>query len=551
MRAISALAAACAAAVLATSAAARSECAGLDAASLGVPEVTLTAAEAIAPGPEAPVAHCRVRGRTAERTGTDGRPYAISFELALPDEWNGGFVYQFNGGNDGEVRPAHGQILGGNMAETALGRGYAVISSDGGHDGRAHPEAGLAGSARFGFDPEARRDYGYGAVEKLAPIAKRMIAAYYGREIARSYGIGCSNGGRMAMVAASRFPELFDGFLVGAPGFNLPRAALQHAWDIQTLKPLTGDVRSAFSEAELDLVSERIVAACDRLDGLADGLVLDVQGCQRVFEPAGLACEAGATGACLDAAKVAALEALHRGPVTEAGEQLYGPWLWDPGIGSDNWRFWKLESTVPPWERMPVIGVMGAASLAQIFTTPPTEVEGSPGALEGFLLDFDLEGGAEKIRATAPGYEMSAMEFMAPPDVDEPRLEAFRAQGARMLIFHGTADPVFSALDTAGWYERLLANVGGEARESVRYYQVPGMPHCRGGLATDNFDLFTALAAWVEKGEAPGAVPAAMTPGNEEVPEAMASISRPLCPYPSVARYKGGDPAQAASFACE
>ena len=227
------------------------DCAGLTAEALGLTDVTITGAAAVPAGEESPVAQCRVPGVTAERMGADGESYAIRFELALPDAWNSGFVHQFNGGNDGEVEPATGALDAGTGDRSPLARGYAVVSSDAGHRGDAHPEAGLAGGARFGFDFEARRDYGYGAVAELNPIATRAVEAYYGRPIERSYGVGCSNGGRHAMVAAARTPEAFDGLLVGAPSFNLPRAALQHALDAQSFQPITGDLRTAFSPEDL------------------------------------------------------------------------------------------------------------------------------------------------------------------------------------------------------------------------------------------------------------------------------------------------------------
>src|SRR5690606_18116741 len=134
-------------------------------------------------------------------------------------------------------------------------RNYAVVSSDAGHSGEAHPDAGLIGGSMFGLDPEARQDYGYGAVAKLNPAATAMVEAYYGDDIAYSYGVGGSNGGRHAMVQATRLPETFDGILAGYPGFNLPRAAVQHAWDIQAFHAVNGDVRTAFTPEDLGLVA--------------------------------------------------------------------------------------------------------------------------------------------------------------------------------------------------------------------------------------------------------------------------------------------------------
>jgi feruloyl esterase len=182
--------------------------------------------------------HCVLRARVGDRTGSDGKHYAIRFEMRLPAEWNGRFLHQGNGGSDGDVRPAVGDISGTHASGgvPALARGFAVLSSDSGHPGAdpANASLGLAAGVAFGFDAEARRDYGYAADMRLAPIAKAIIEAQYGRRPDFSYYGGCSNGGRHAMVAASRMPAEYDGFLAGNPGFDLPRAALQHAWDPQS-----------------------------------------------------------------------------------------------------------------------------------------------------------------------------------------------------------------------------------------------------------------------------------------------------------------------------
>ncbi|CUH74941.1 tannase/feruloyl esterase family alpha/beta hydrolase [Tropicibacter naphthalenivorans] len=518
---------------------------------LPVPEgVTLTAAEALPQGEDSPLAHCRITGQMNAREGVDGMAYALGFELRLPDEWNGRFVHQFNGGNDGEVKPAFGPLLSGNKEDTALARGYAVVSSNAGHDGSLFKDFGLSGGARFGFDPAARAAYGYTAVRDLNPVASALTEEFYGREIAYSYGIGGSNGGRHAMVAAARMPGAFDGLLVGYPGFNLPRAALQHALDVQAFHSVSGDLKTAFSREDLTLFADKILAACDGLDGLSDGLVGDMTACLATFDSHGAMCAEQSSG-CLSEAQVTALDRIFAGPMDDSGAPLYSDWAWDPGIASGNWRFWKLESPIPPWGNKPIIAVMGAASLAQIFTTPPTQVGGSPDELEQFLLDFDIAKESRQIFATSEGFDESAMAFMTPPNVDNPKLAEFQAAGGKMLILHGNADPVFSVLDTAAWYDKLDQNNGDDAEGFAMFYPVPGMPHGAGGPSTDGFDVLTPLVNWVENGQAPGAIPAHVTAGNAEGQAALGDISRPLCPYPTVARYKGGDEASADSFACE
>ncbi|UOA28508.1 tannase/feruloyl esterase family alpha/beta hydrolase [Pseudosulfitobacter sp. DSM 107133] len=534
----------------ATLAMAQMQCEGLTPEALGLSGVTFSEVAAVPAGDDSPAAQCRIRATTAERTGADARDYALRFELALPDVWNGDYVHQFNGGNDGEVKPATGGMGAGTGEQTPLAHGFAVVSSDAGHDGKAVTDAGLAGGARFGFDFEARQMYGYKAVALLDPLARQIVEAYYDNEIGHSYGVGCSNGGRHAMVAASRMPQAFDGLLIGAPGYNLPKAALQHAVDVQALTAVTGDLATAFSAADLQTVANGILQACDALDGIADGLVMDTAACQASFDSAALQCTDGQNSACLSPEQVTALNTIHAG-TADGGTPFYSDFPWDTGIAGGGWRFWKLESPIPPWGKKPIIAVMGSASLAQIFTTPPTEVAGDPAALEQFLRDFDLSARADEIFATSDAFPESAMQVMTPPGSDNPELAAFRDAGGKMMLFHGVSDPVFSVNDTANWYSKLDANNGGSAADFAKFYPVPGMTHCSGGPAVEGFDMFAELVAWVENDMEPQVVTATARASNRDLPEALADTSRPLCPAPQVARYTGSNPAMADSFTCQ
>lgn len=498
-------------------------------------------------GAESPTDHCILSGIMNERTGMDGSAYAIKFELRLPDDWQGRFMHQFNGGNDGNVVPALG-LESGVGGIPALARGFAVVSSDAGHDGAAHPEAGLAASNMFGFDFEARKDYGYMAEAKLQPIALAAVEAYYGKAPDYTYGYGVSNGGRHGMVAAERMANAFDGLLIGFPGFNLPKAAVQHAWDVQNLRAFGKSLAESFMLEDMNTVSGAILAACDDLDGLQDGIVNDYTGCQSAFDPETMLCAEGQNSACLSREQLTALENIHAGPVNSKGEALYNSWYWDPGINGGDWRFWKLESPIPPWANKPLIAIMGAGSLAQIFTTPPTHVGGSPDELEAFLMGFDFDEDASKIYATSEDFPESPMQVMTPPNADSPTLEEFQAAGGKLIVFHGTADPVFSFKDTQDWYDLLSAN-NPAAGEFTRFYPVPRMNHGR-GAGPDGMDLLGSLIDWVETDQTPEAVPTLFVPQNPEA-GANAGATRPLCPYPSIAMYKGGDAADMASFACE
>ncbi len=207
----------------------------------------------------------------------------------------------------------------------------------------------------------------------------------------------------------------------------------------------------------------------------------------------------------------------------------------------------------------PIIAVMGSSSLGQIFTTPPVTVKGEPSALIDYLSKYNFDTDAPKIfakgKTTIGGkeitYRESAMEFMAPPDVDNPKLTRFAKKG-KLIVYHGVSDGVFSFLDTARWYDKLNANHDGKAAEFARLFAVPGMNHCRGGYATDSFDMLGTVVAWAEGGIAPDRVTATVRAANREVPEGWSKErSRPLCPWPQVARYESGDKEKAASFTCK
>ena len=494
--------------------------------------------------------YCLVSGVMSQRMGVDSKFYSIQFELRLPNFWQGRFGYQFNGGNDGEVKPALGAITGLLSSQYAINQGFAVVSSNGGHDAQANPEAGLAGPAVFGHDPEARRDYGYGAVQKLNPVARSLIENYYESPIKYSYGFGQSNGGRMAMVAASRFPDMFDGLLVGYPGFNLPRAALQHAWDIQALHRVNDDISQSLTPRDLKVFAKRILDQCDTLDGISDDMIFAADACQKVFNPKALVCKSNFDRDCLPLNKVAALMRMQMGPHDSKNQALYTDWAYDTGISSDNWRMWKVESTISDWSNKPISVVMGAASLAHIFTTPFSNVAGDIYSLENYLLKFDFDKDAPKIYATNNQFKESAMTTMTTPDAAKPKLTEFKQHGGKMIIFHGNSDPVFSVKDTMRWYDFLNFTLEGRASEFVRLYRVPGMPHGQGGPSTDQFDMLQPLISWVEKKKVPQSIVAATRAKNPEITARMVDMQRPLCPYPSYAKYNKGDFLKASSFQC-
>ncbi|PUE08640.1 tannase/feruloyl esterase family alpha/beta hydrolase [Limnohabitans sp. T6-5] len=510
---------------------------------------TSVAAGAVMQGDRPVPEHCLVKGRMHERKGSDGRDYAIGFEMRLPVAWNGRFYYQGNGGLDGAVVPALG-ALGGGPLTGALMQGFAVISSDAGHTGPQTPF--------FGLEPQARLDYGYQAVEKLTPMAKQLIQVAYGKAPDRSYIGGCSNGGRHAMVAASRLGDQYDGYLVGAPGYRLPYAALAQIWGAQqwagiatagaTVKnPMNPngtlpDLASAFTPQERQTVSRAIADKCDALDGVRDGMVQATQACQAAFSVQAdvPTCTGERTGACLTSAQKNVISGVFGGAQTAAGQPIYASFPYDTGIAGANWGSWKFIDSL----------IRDPLAISTVFSVPPSPVN---------PLKEDVTARLAQFSATNEVYRESGWSLMTPPAQDKPaHLAALRARGAKMVLFHGVSDAIFSAEDTRQWMERLAQAKVNPGGDFARYFPVPGMNHCSAGLATDQFDLLTPLVQWVEQGVAPKAVVAsARGVGNAgginpELPaDWSAQRTRPLCAYPQYAHYNGsGNTEDAANFSC-
>jgi len=476
------------------------------------------------PGAPAPTfelpANCVVLGTADRHAGADGKAYGIGFELRLPLPWNERFLFQGGGGTDGVIRPALG--LTGLASLPALAQGYAVVSTDAGHQGFT--------DLSFGHDQQARIDYAYRAVDRVTVIAKRLITEFYGKPPAKSYFVGCSNGGRQGMIAAQRFPSYFDGVVAGDPGFRLSYAAVAEAWDTQALiriapKDSGGNpiLAQALTNDDLSLVAKAILDDCDEKDGLKDGIVDNPDGCH--FNPVALECKQEQASQCLTSAKVGALKQVFDGAVNSRGDRVYSGWPWDPGIASPAWRFWKLGSSNSAVSNAMNV-TLGFAALKGYFLLPyePT--------FDPMKFDFDKD--PERVRETAAFNDAVATE-----------MDTFVGRGAKLLIYQGMADPVFSASDVIAYYRRLATENGGieATRKWARLFLVPGMCHCGGGPALDQFDPLTAIVDWVEKGNAPDSMPAkgSSFPGR----------SRPLCAYPEQTRYKGtGSIDDAANFGC-
>jgi hypothetical protein len=512
-------------------------------------------------GPPASLpAHCELTAVMHERVGVDGQRYAIRFRLRLPAQWNERFLFEGGGGTEGELGMAVGMVAAG--APTALTRGYAVVAEDSGHDNAIDSNPARGGQVAFGFDPQARADYGGASLQPVAQAAEAAIEVYYGHNALHSYFMGCSKGGQEGMVFAQRYPGTFDGIIAGAPGFSLPRAALAEAWDTQAFASLIdasnhtpidlGSLPTTFGDTQFSVARDAILTACDADDGARDGITADFAACtwrrvQAVLEQK--ICAGGARDSCLTRRQLDVLARVLGGPKDSKGRRLYADWPVDAGIGSPGWRVWKIgaaKGSVPGMSAgFPAINVTtGAPALASIFTTLPTPIDVTPQAGLAYALHFDFDRDAPKVYAVQAPFERSAWTDISARSAN---LDAFRAHGGKMIVPQGASDPVFSLNDTLAWYQEVNQRTHGAAASFVRVFPVPGMAHCAGGPATDQLDALDALVSWVEKGEAPDRILATAGPSSP-----WPGRTRPLCPYPKIARYSGtGSIEEAQNFKCQ
>ncbi|NKJ44673.1 tannase/feruloyl esterase family alpha/beta hydrolase [Novosphingobium sp. SG720] len=446
-------------------------------------------------------AHCQVTGVIDPRTGAHGKPYGIRFEVNLPLAWNGRFLLQGGGGLNGTVRPAVGSDAAGTVP--ALARGFAVASHDSGHQGAVF-------DAAFRADQRATLDFAQAAVPAVAQLGKAIAARFFGRAPSRSYMAGCSTGGRETMLAMERYPTLFDGLVIGAPAMRTGFSNLGTSYaKVMFNQAAPRDPQGlpmpdkAFSPADRKTIRDGLLAQCDALDGRADGMIMAVAQCH--FRPAALQCREGQQSGCLSAGQVNALTRAFAGPRDAAGHPLYAPVPFDTGV------------------------VDTAGPISGYIADGRTDILGPPNR----DLAIDLDARAAVIRADW---------MQALTDTDGwTDLGTFLGHQGKVLFYHGVSDPWFSAFDTLDYWQRAGKSNGAAWAQGSRFYMVPGMAHCRGGDAFDRFDLLGAVVDWVEQGKAPAGVVATRSAGT---------AARPLCPWPSYARYRGGDPALAESYSC-
>jgi feruloyl esterase len=497
-------------------------CAGLS--DFHAPTVEITAVRAEPAGPlsqragpgGAPVvielpAHCVVTGVIEKRTGVGGRPYGIQFEMRLPENWNGRFLFQGGGGINGAVRPAIGQVKG----PIALTKGFAVVTQDAGHEGF---------DASFGEDQQARIDMIYRSYDRVTAVAKLLVGAYYGKPADHSYFMGCSEGGREALLVSQRQPLDFDGVVAGDPGFLLGSSfsGTSIRMTIASISPKDKngipDLSKAFAPADLKLIADTVVAECDAKDGLKDGLIDNPTACRPNLER--LICKAGKkTDACLTKPQVQALRTIFDGgrPSGDRGQITKG-FFYDTGVGLPAWKG-KLAG---PGD----LQMKGVGSTQGLFSTPYDP------AYDTSVMDFAKEGS----------------RFQEVGDLnraDGVMLSSFKLHGGKLLIYTGLSDQAFSAKDLIAYYQRLgLANGGAaQTRDFARLFLTPGMTHCSGGNSLDDFDALQAVVDWVENNQPPEQMIA--------TGKAFPGRSRPICAYPAEPRYKGtGSIEDAANFEC-
>lgn len=448
---------------------------------------------------------CRVKGVAAA---------SIGFEVWLPAQgWNGRFLSVGNAG------------FGGAQPLTALAeglqKGFAVTGNDTGHQGEARD---------WMADPEKVRFWGHSATHLVTGPAKALTAAYYGEAPRFAYFTGCSTGGAQAMEEAEYYPGDYDGIVAGAPGMAYAHLMLSFLWGLKA----TDRPGAVLSLDKLKLLHRAVLDACDGDDGVKDGLLGDPLACR--FDPQALLCKGGDATDCLTAAQVETARLIYQGPRNaRTGAVLYPGFAFgseaDPSSSAAGPFAYGWSGIQGPLARMFAIPLMRD----MVFHDPDWD-------WRRFDWDRDV---AEMDRRVAADITATS-----------PDLAAFRARGGKLLMYQGWGDPL-NAQTLPIEYRRQVIGVfaakrgGGTAERTVdgfmRVFMAPGMAHCAGGPGPSRFDALAALRAWVEQGKAPTRIVATTAAGSTPA----SALSRPLCAYPSAARYAGrGDPSQATSFAC-
>jgi hypothetical protein len=464
---------------------------------------------AVMPAADAVPAHCRVTGLLSPE---------IAFEVSLPAKWNGRFYMIGNGGHAGEGLDDAGRAA---QRSGALQLGFAFAQTNTGHDSRKEP-----GGTFVMSNPQKAIDYAYRAVHLTAVTTKDITKDYYGKPVFRAYWNSCSNGGRQGLIEAQRFPEDFDGIVANAPWVDQTGFTIGAMWNQKALS------EAPVTPAKLALLADKVMAKCDAIDGLKDGLIDDPRKC--AFDPARdvPACAAGADGAdCLTAAQAAAIAKVYSGPVSNGkpffpgfmpGSEAVVQGLFGGGAGS-NWLN-VIVATQP--DGRPADFNLAENTMRYLVHKPPKP------DYDYRTFDFDRD-------------IQTVNEWSKLADAKNPDLAKFRKRGGKLVMTYGWSDTILQPMMGVNYYEQAIAKNGPDTPDFFRLFMVPGMAHCSGGIGPDRHDAVTAVINWVEKGQAPAEILASRVVNNQVV------RTRPLCPYPRVARYSGkGSIDDAANFSC-
>jgi feruloyl esterase len=477
-------------------------------AKLALPHTTITSAQLVAagqftppganaapPGNASPFAtlpaFCRVAATLTPSTDSD-----IKVEVWMPAAgWNGKFLGVGNGGWSGAI--SYGSLAAG------VRRGYAAASTDTGHSG---------GSARFALGhPEKLIDFAWRAVHEMTVQAKALVAAFYGNGPRLSYWTGCSSGGKQGLKEAQRFPADYDGIAAGAPANFWTHLMVGGLWIGQaTLK----DPASFIPKEKYPVIHNAAVEACDANDGVKDGLIEDPMRCR--FDPKALLCAGDDGPACLTAPQVEAAKKIYAGATNpRTAKEIF------PGLEPGSELGWGAMAGGPD-----AFGIVADHFKYVVFKDPTWNFK-----TLNFDADVDLADGLD-------GGSLNATD---------PDLKVFFGRRGKLLLYHGWNDQLIAPRNTINYYKSVVAAVGSTtSTDSVRLFMAPGMTHCAGGEGPSSFDALAAVEQWVESRKAPTEIIASHMSGG------VADRTRPLCPYPQVAQYKGtGSIDDAASFVCK
>ncbi len=465
-------------------------------------EFTIESATLVPPAADAPE-YCRVRGLIQPE---------IQFEVSLPVTWNRRLYMFGNGGFAGESLDAPNRI---GSRSGGLRRGFVVAQTNTGHDAVAEP------LGTFAVNRQKLLDYAFRSLHTTAETGKRIAAAYYGARPSRSYFDGCSTGGRQALILAQRFPEDFDGIISGAPVLNFSGTMVGYAKMAKAL------AAAPIPYAKLKTLAERIYAQCDEKDGLKDGLIDDPRRCG--FRPARdlPKCADGAdSNDCFTAAQIGTLENIYT-DVLSNGQRFFPGWPVGAEVAGPNgrsgWDNWIISES-----GQPTISVSFGGSFFRYVAFP----EKNP---TYDLTSFDFDKDVKRLAW-----------IHAVLDATDPDLSGFKKRGGKLLMYYGWADQALNAQMGVDYYESVLKQMGATTTEFFRLFMVPGMFHCGGGVGCSSFDKLTPLMQWVEGGTAPDRLI------GSRIVNGKTDRTRPLCPYPQVAKYKGsGSIDDAANFTCQ